>query len=74
MHARTKHIEIDYHFVCDRVVNQSLSVCYIPFEDQLADIITKALPTTRFLNLRAKLTVLPSPISLRGDDKQPNSH
>ena len=73
MHARTKHIEINYHFVHDRVFNQSLSVHYTPSEDQLADIVTKALPTSRFLNLRSKLIVLPSPISLMGDDKQPNS-
>ncbi|TXG69550.1 hypothetical protein EZV62_004485 [Acer yangbiense] len=67
MHARTKHIEIDYHFVRERVLNKSLSVQYTSLEDQIADALAKVLPTHRFLNLRSKLTVRHSPVSLRGD-------
>jgi hypothetical protein len=54
-HARTKHVEIDYHFVRERVIRGDLKVQYIPTEDQLADLLTKALPSPRFLFLSHKL-------------------
>ena len=69
LHARTKHIEIDYHFVRERVLDKSLAVDFTPSCDQLADIMTKPLPSTRFLVLRSKLTVVPHPIRLREDIK-----
>jgi hypothetical protein len=42
-HGRMKHIEIDYHFVRERVANKQLEVWFIPSEDQLADGFTKPL-------------------------------
>ena len=42
-HARTKHLEIDLHFVRDKVLQQDLEVRYVPSCDQLADCLTKAL-------------------------------
>uniref|UniRef100_A0A2N9EKF8 Reverse transcriptase Ty1/copia-type domain-containing protein n=1 Tax=Fagus sylvatica TaxID=28930 RepID=A0A2N9EKF8_FAGSY len=56
-HGRTKHIEVDYHFVRERVVRGDLSLQFISTHDQLADIFTKALPSTRFLLLCSKLLV-----------------
>ncbi|XP_043704477.1 uncharacterized mitochondrial protein AtMg00810-like [Telopea speciosissima] len=56
-HARTKHIEIDFHFVRERVASRNLSVQFISTADQLADIFTKALPTARFQFMRDKLKV-----------------
>ena len=53
--ARTKHVEINYHFVCEHVICGDLKVQYIPTEDQLADLLTKALPSPRFLLLSNKL-------------------
>ena len=43
-HARTKHIEIDYHFVRERVAAKLLDIRFISTADQLADGFTKALP------------------------------
>ena len=54
-HARTKHVEVDYHFVRERVVRGDLRVLFISTNDQLADLLTKALPAPRFLELSSKL-------------------
>uniref|UniRef100_A0A2N9E3A6 Integrase catalytic domain-containing protein n=1 Tax=Fagus sylvatica TaxID=28930 RepID=A0A2N9E3A6_FAGSY len=56
-HARTKHIEVDFHFVRERVLRKDLIVKFVSTTDQLADIFTKSLPTHRFLDLQRNLTV-----------------
>jgi hypothetical protein len=56
-HARTKHIEIYYHFVREKVVNKQLDVRFISSKDQLPDIFTKSLSFTRFTIPRNKLTL-----------------
>jgi len=71
-HARTKHIEVDYHFVREKVLNKDISIRFISTTDQVADVFTKGLSTSRFLFLQSKLTVAPPPISLRGDVKPTN--
>ncbi|XP_031264320.1 serine/threonine-protein kinase ATR-like [Pistacia vera] len=42
-HARTKHIEIDTHYICDQVLAKKIIVQYVPTKLQIADILTKAL-------------------------------
>lgn len=64
-HARTRHIELDYHFVREKVALGSHRVSFIPSIDQVADLLTKSLPKPRHNILRSKL-VQPSPSSLRG--------
>uniref|UniRef100_A0A2N9GH47 Integrase catalytic domain-containing protein n=1 Tax=Fagus sylvatica TaxID=28930 RepID=A0A2N9GH47_FAGSY len=56
-HARTKHIEVDFHFVRERVLRKDLEVKFVSTVDQLADIFTKSLPTQRFIDLQRNLTV-----------------
>jgi histone deacetylase 1/2 len=46
-HSRAKHIEIDFHFVRERVMRKQLQVRFITSGDQLADGFTKALPVTK---------------------------
>jgi histone deacetylase 1/2 len=43
-HARTKHIEVDYHFVRKRVARRLLDIEYVSTKDQVADGFTKSLP------------------------------
>ncbi|PKU81182.1 putative mitochondrial protein [Dendrobium catenatum] len=69
-HARTKHIEIDFHFVRECIKNATLQVHHIHSTDQIADLFTKALSLQRFHFLRDKLTILDPMASLRGGDKQ----
>ncbi|XP_020699298.1 uncharacterized protein LOC110111664 [Dendrobium catenatum] len=59
-HARTKHIEIDYHFINDHIKNGAIQLHHISSEDQIADInLTKPLPAKRFNILRSKLNIRP---------------
>ena len=64
-HSRTKHIEIDVHSIRDKVLTGDLKICYVPSEDQIADILTKPLSSPQFNYLRDKLNVFPCPLSLR---------
>ncbi|KAD4888381.1 hypothetical protein E3N88_20454 [Mikania micrantha] len=54
-HARTKHVEVDFHFVREQVAQGKLNVKFISTNDQLADVFAKPLPSHRFLGLRSKL-------------------
>ena len=66
-HARTKHLEVDYHFVREKILRRDLQVKYIATGDQLANIFTKSLSTSQFVYLRSKITVSVDPMVLRGD-------
>lgn len=57
-HSRTKHIDIQYHFIRENYENKIIDVVYVPSEDQLADIFTKPLPRVRFANLRSGIGVI----------------
>lgn len=65
-HARTKHLEVDYHYVREKVIRGELCVRYISTQDQVADIFTKGLSRQRFTDLRFKLMVRQSPLQLAG--------
>jgi hypothetical protein len=66
-YAHTKHIEVDYHFVREKVLNQDISIWFISTHDQISDIFTKGLSSARFLTLKSKLMVVAPPITLNGD-------
>jgi histone deacetylase 1/2 len=57
-HARTKHIEIDFHFVRERVAQRLLEVRHIGTNDQLADGFTKPLPIAKLLQFRNNLNLV----------------
>ena len=56
-HNRTKHIDISYHFIRERVVSKEIEVKYCSSSSNLADIMTKALPKTHFQKLRKAMGV-----------------
>ena len=65
-HARTKHIEIDVHFIRDKVLQGTLEVRYVPTEEQTVDIMTKPLALSRFQFHLVKLNLSTSPFRLKG--------
>jgi len=71
-HTRTKHIEVNYHFVREKVINGDISVKFISTLDQIADIFTKGLSSSRFNILKSKLLVASPPISLRQTVSEPH--
>jgi hypothetical protein len=74
-HSRTKHIEIDVHFIREKVAAGLLSVQYIPTELEKADILTKAIPVSRFQFLCDKLSLLCKPtLDLRENVKEINTN
>jgi histone deacetylase 1/2 len=59
-HARTKHIEVDFHFVRERDAQKLLLIKFIPSKDQLTDIFTNPLPLPQFEGCRRNLNLLNS--------------
>lgn len=58
-HQRTKHVELDLHFVREKVALGQVKVLHVPSSSQYADIFTKGLPTSLFTEFRNNLTVKP---------------
>nr|GEU70436.1 ribonuclease H-like domain-containing protein [Tanacetum cinerariifolium] len=56
-HQRTKHIEIDIHFVRDMVTAGQVRVLHVPSRFQYVDIFTKGLPSALFEEFRSSLSV-----------------
>jgi hypothetical protein len=65
-HQRTKHVEIDLHFVRDRVALGKAKVLHVPTSSQFADIFTKGLPSSVFQVFRFGLNIVPSDVQPEG--------
>eukprot|EP00253_Pinus_taeda_P018701 PITA_18701 len=57
-HERSKHIGIKYHFIRDYVQKGAVKLEYIPTDEQVADIVTKALPRGKHVYFRDKMGVV----------------
>lgn len=65
-HQRTKHVEIDIHFVRDKVAFVQVRILHVPSTHQFADIFTKGLPAALFRDFVASLHIRPPPVSTAG--------
>nr|GFA39892.1 Gag-Pol polyprotein [Tanacetum cinerariifolium] len=54
-HSRTKHIDVRYHFIKEKVKKGIVELFFVGTEYQLADLFTKALPEERFKYLVRRL-------------------
>lgn len=58
LHSRTKHIEIDQHFVREQVTKGNKEVGHVPATHQCADTLTKALSLQNFTRFQDELRVV----------------
>ncbi|MCO5607390.1 hypothetical protein L7F22_061586 [Adiantum nelumboides] len=58
-HARTNHIEVNYHYVRERLSTGEISLAYVPTQDNLAYLFTKALFREKLEAFRKALGLLP---------------
>lgn len=54
-HDRTKHIEVDRHFIKEKLDSGLICTPFVSSKDQLADILTKGLQSSTFEGLVTKL-------------------
>ena len=71
-HAWTKHIEVHYHFIHERVLAGDIHLVYVSTHNQVADIFTKALGAEKLCGFRSMLG-LHDMLSLRGSVEMSSS-
>jgi hypothetical protein len=54
-HDRTKHVEVDQHFIKENLEEKIICFSFVKSKDQLADILTKAVSSKEFYNSLDKL-------------------
>ena len=57
-HARTKHIDINYHFLRDLISIKTINTVYVNTKDNLADLFTKGLPRITHQDLTHRIGIL----------------
>ena len=57
-HDKTKHMEIDQHFIKEKLDNGSICIPYIPLSQQVVDVLTKGLLRKSFNSCVSKLDLI----------------
>ncbi len=72
-HVRTKHIEVHYHFIREKVLAKEIDFIHVSTENQVANIFTKALGKDKLRKFRKMFGVLEVDLSLRGSVENSSS-
>ena len=54
-HEKMKHIEIDCHFICEKILSEIITTSFVNSNDQLVDVFTKSLRGPRIKYICDKL-------------------
>ncbi|XP_040933766.1 secreted RxLR effector protein 161-like [Gossypium hirsutum] len=57
-HARTKHVEVHYHFVKEKVIHDKIELSYVKTDNQVANLFTKGLSTTKLEKFCSQLGIV----------------
>jgi hypothetical protein len=57
-HDRTKHVEIDRHFIKDKLNEGIVCMPFVGTKEQIADVFTKGLSITDFSNVISKMNMI----------------
>ena len=66
-HDRTKYVEIDRHFIKEKLEKGVLNIPFVRSDEQLADILTKAVPAKEFKTILGKLSFGDPTTQLEGE-------
>ncbi|KAJ4977278.1 hypothetical protein NE237_002384 [Protea cynaroides] len=53
--ARTKHIDVHYHFICEKILSKEIDLIYTPTVDEVTNIFTKALNSDKLKEFKTSL-------------------
>lgn len=56
--ARTKHVEVHYHSVKEKVLKEEIDLKHVNIEEQIADMLTKGLGISNFEKFWAQLGII----------------
>ncbi|KAL8158924.1 hypothetical protein V2J09_000461 [Rumex salicifolius] len=65
-HVRTKHIEVNHHYIREKVLSGEIELVPITTNDQIVDIFTKALAVPKFKKFRSMLRICTRESAMRG--------
>ena len=66
-HDRTKHVEVDRHFIKEKLEGGIIELPFVRSEDQLTDILTKAVNSRTFSDTLCKLGIGGATSQLEGE-------
>lgn len=70
LHASTKHVELDMHFMHEKILTREFLVHHIFWKEQSTNCLIEPLFVQLFVKLRYKLNIIQQLLSLKGDDKR----
>jgi len=72
-HAKTKHIEVHYHFIRKKNLAKEIDLIHVSTKDQVADIFIKALSIDKLKKFQKMFGVLEVDLNLRGSVENSSS-